>query len=245
MDFMGLGLKQLTFYSSMGLYAVSAVYLLALLVNKFQGESSGSSGKKRPKSGQYTVDDIIKLSQESDAYESAQEPYTAEFMADLAVQIGEKYELEPQDLESLRVAALLHDVGQMERYDFINEGRALRSEEWKELEEHPVYGYRYIIENLGEEYQLAARWVRWHHERWDGTGYPDRLAGEQIPLPARILAVVDAYCAMSQERPHRQAMSPERVMAELESESGLRFDPQIIELFGVGDAQPQGTALEV
>jgi HD-GYP domain-containing protein (c-di-GMP phosphodiesterase class II) len=230
-----LGLKSMTLYASLALYAVCVVYALALLLAPRLQKTTGADKALKKKPGQMRFDDILQHSQQADAYEKASEPYTAEYLSDLCVQLGEQFELEPAELESLRVAALLHDIGQVERYDFIQEPRRLRPDEKRYLEEHPIHGARFIQDNLGASHEQAAKWVRWSHERWDGTGYPDALSGEQIPLPARILAVADAYCAMMQDRPHRPALHPEQVIQELNRYAGIYYDPRIVQLLGVPD----------
>src|SRR5688500_2887556 len=123
----GLGLKALTFYASMALYALSLIYLLMILApmapkGGFRLRSGDRLLKKKPSS--YSMDDILQLSATADAYELAQEPYTAQYLADLCAQIAEQYELSEEDRESLRIAALLHDIGQVDHCDFIQEERA-------------------------------------------------------------------------------------------------------------------------
>lgn len=232
MEFMGLGLKSLTLYASIALYAISAVYALVLLAPMSGGNKGGSHRLLKKKQAQYSMDDILELSSHADEYELAQEPYTAQYMADLSVQIAQAYELEESEIEALQTAALLHDIGQVENCDFIQEERALRHEEIAELEKHPLWGYDFVKE-MGPEYERAALSVRWSHENWDGTGYPDGLIGEQIPIPARILRVVDAYCSMMQDRPHRAAMSQGEAIIEIKRLSGIKFDPQVVQMFGV------------
>lgn len=241
----GLGLKALTLYASMALYAVSAVYFLAIVMMMApKGSGKGrSKGLFKKKGAHYTMDDILELSAQADAYEVAQEPYTAQYMADLCAQLAEHYELSDEDKESLRIAALLHDIGQVEEYDFIQEERALRAEERIELENHTLRGYQQVLA-MGPEYEKAAKWIRWSHERWDGAGYPDGLSGEQIPIPARILAVVDAYCAMMADRPHRASLGQYGALSELQRHAGMQFDPQIVQMFGLEDGA-NTTALEV
>lgn len=231
---MAMGLKQLTLYASIALYAISAIYALTLLAPMAmnRGNSGGSLLKKKP--SQYSMDDILELSEQADAYEMSQEPFSSQYMAELATQIAAQYELQADEIEALRIATLLHDVGQIEQCDFIQEERALRPEERQELENHPLWGYQFVKE-MGPEYEKAALWVRWSHERWDGTGYPDGLSGEQIPIPARILSIVDAYCAMMQDRPYRPAMTQGEAIAHLRRLAGIQFDPQMVELFGLDD----------
>ncbi len=240
-----LGIKMLTLYASIALYAITIIYALVLFAPKMGGGKRGgrrdSLLKKKP--SQYSMDDILELSARADAYEIAQEPYTAQYMAELALQIADHYELSDEEKEALHIAALLHDVGQIEQADFIQEERALRHDEWLELENHPIWGYQ-LVKEMGPEYEKAALWVRWSHERWDGTGYPDGLVGEQTPVPARILSIVDAYCAMMQDRPHRAALSQEEAVQQLQLQAGLKFDPQMVQLFGV-ENQVTETSLEV
>lgn len=239
-----LGPKALTMYAAAALYVIWAIYGLVLLAPMMGGKGSSGGRLSRKKPSQYSMDDILEWSAEADAYELAQEPFTAQYMADLAMQIAEQYELSEEEKESLRIAALLHDVGQIEQCDFIQEERALRHEERQVLESHPVWGHQ-LVKEMGPEYETAALWVRWSHERWDGNGYPDGLVGEQIPVPARILALVDAYCAMMQDRPYRAAMTQEAVVAELQKQAGIMFDPNMVQLFGVEGQEQPSTALEV
>ena len=96
------------------------------------------------------------------------------------------------------------------------------------LERHPQIGYR-MLESLGVD--PVAQWVLHHHERWDGTGYPNRLAGDDIPLGARILFVADAYDAMTTDRVYRGRLSHFRAIAELERCAGTQFDPDVVEAF--------------
>jgi HD-GYP domain-containing protein (c-di-GMP phosphodiesterase class II) len=93
------------------------------------------------------------------------------------------------------------------------------------LERHPQIGFR-MLESLGV--QPVAEWVLHHHERWDGAGYPNRLAGDQIPLAARIILVADAYDAMTSDRDYRQAVTPRDALAELERCAGTQFDPAVV-----------------
>jgi HD-GYP domain-containing protein (c-di-GMP phosphodiesterase class II) len=93
------------------------------------------------------------------------------------------------------------------------------------LERHPQIGFR-MLESLGV--QPVAEWVLHHHERWDGAGYPNRLAGDQIPLGARIIFVADAYDAMTSDRDYRKAASPRDALTELERCAGTQFDPAVV-----------------
>lgn len=236
-EFMGYGPKALSLYLSIFLYTVSAIYALILFMPRMSGGSGGGAGLSHKKNAQYSEEDLLEYSARSDEYERVQEPYTSDAtLSELVVDIAKMYELEDQEVESLRVAALLHDVGQVDNCDFIQEERALRFEEIEHLKHHPLWGYEFVRQ-MGPEFERAALWVRWSHENWDGTGYPDSLVGEQIPIPARILRVVDAYCAMMQDRPHRAAMTQDEAIEELKRHAGTHFDPQMVQLFGDDEAE--------
>ena len=127
-------------------------------------------------------------------------------------------------------AARIHDVGKVGIRDvaLLKDGK-LTDAEFKEIQRHPVIGAD-IVQNL-EMYRHGASVVRHHHERWDGRGYPDGLKGEDIPLGARIIAVGDSYDAMTSNRPYRRALSHTVAMDEIARNSGIQFDPQVVEAF--------------
>jgi hypothetical protein len=135
-------------------------------------------------------------------------------------------------------AARIHDVGKVGIRDtaLLKDGK-LTDDEFKEIQRHPVIGAD-IVQNL-EMYRHGASIVRHHHERWDGRGYPDGLKGEDIPLGARIIAVADSYDAMTSNRPYRRALSNEIAISEIERNSGVQFDPQVVEAFMRFMAEPQ------
>jgi len=138
--------------------------------------------------------------------------------------------LAPDDVQAVVHGAHLHDIGKIGVADAIlRKPGPLTPEEWIEMKKHPEIGYRMIahIPFLGP----ASLLVRHHHERWDGRGYPDGLAGEAIPLGARIFAVVDAFDAMTSDRPYRAALSCAAALAELERGSATQFDPEVVAVF--------------
>jgi diguanylate cyclase (GGDEF)-like protein len=133
-------------------------------------------------------------------------------------------------LQDLARAADLHDIGMVAvPASILAKPGPLTPEEWRFVERHPVIGERILT--AAPALAGVARLVRATHERHDGTGYPDRLAGEEIPLPARIIAVCIAYQAMRSERPHRPAADHEEALAELARFAGTQFDPQVVEAF--------------
>ncbi len=132
--------------------------------------------------------------------------------------------------DAIIAAAGIHDLGKVGSRDgSLKKPGALTPEERYELEQHAAIGAD-IVDRL-EAYKPSVAIIRHHHERWDGSGYPDKLAGEQIPLGSRIIGVADAYDAMTSDRVYRPAMSTEEALAELQKGAGTQFDPHIVELF--------------
>ena len=133
-------------------------------------------------------------------------------------------------LATLRRGALLHDIGKIGVPDnVLRKPAALSEAEWTLMKRHPEHGAR-IISRI-PFLEDVSRIVRHHHERWDGTGYPDRLAGEAIPLGARIFAVADSFDAMTSDRPYRRAMSVEAARGEVARCRGTQFDPLVVDAF--------------
>ncbi len=159
----------------------------------------------------------------------AKDPYTrrhSEQVTFYAASLAEYIELSPPMVESIRVASLLHDVGKIGVPDSIlTKPGALTDKEFAEIQKHPAIGQRIVekISLLVCETQL----VRHHHERWDGRGYPDGLAGEEIPLGARIINVADSMDAMLMLRTYKRPYSVEEMMDELERCAGGQFDPAL------------------
>ncbi|BDP44043.1 hypothetical protein DAETH_40120 (plasmid) [Deinococcus aetherius] len=149
----------------------------------------------------------------------------------LATRLGAVLGLRGDVLEELRQGAYLHDLGKLAVPDavLLKPGR-LTAEEWATMQTHAARGFDLArqMPTLGAE---TLRVVRHHHERWDGAGYPDGLAGDQISLGARIFAVVDVYDALTSERPYKRAWSPGEALGELRAQAGRHFDPQVVEAF--------------
>lgn len=144
--------------------------------------------------------------------------------------IGQKLRLRDKQLNELELLSTLHDIGKIGISDLIlNKPGKLSDEEWVEMKKHPEIGYRIAMST--SELAPIAEYILYHHERWDGTGYPHGLKGEEIPLLSRIISIADAYDAMTEDRPYRKAISSEDACAELRRNAGLQFDPEIVMVF--------------
>ncbi|WP_264841735.1 sensor domain-containing diguanylate cyclase/phosphohydrolase [Caldinitratiruptor microaerophilus] len=163
----------------------------------------------------------------------ARDPYThghSNRVAEYTVAIARQMGLSPQDIERLRYAALLHDIGKLGVDDRVLRKRGpLNAAERAAMMEHPVIGAQ-LLEKAGVFEEVMAG-VRHHHEWYNGGGYPDGLAGEAIPLDARIIGVADAFDAMTSDRPYRPALSPAQALAQLQEGQGVQFDPIVVEAF--------------
>jgi two-component system cell cycle response regulator len=146
----------------------------------------------------------------------------------LAGAVGACMGLETNELEHLVRAADVHDIGKLGVPDeILRKHGPLTDEEWAFIRRHPLIGERILA--ASPALRSIAETVRSTHERWDGEGYPDRLAGEEIPLPARVIAVCDGFTAMTSDRPYRAAMTVTEALAELERGAGTQFDPLLVE----------------
>ncbi|HMK21044.1 MAG TPA: HD domain-containing phosphohydrolase, partial [Terriglobales bacterium] len=146
-----------------------------------------------------------------------------------AVEIARELSLPPDQQEALRAAALLHDIGKLGVPEhIINKPGRLTPEEFDKMKIHPVVGAE-ILDRVGFPYPVAPI-VRSHHEKWDGSGYPDGLKGEQIPIGARILSAVDCFDALASHRQYRKAIGLEEAMRKVESLAGMHYDPRVVEI---------------
>ncbi|MBP8640827.1 MAG: PAS domain S-box protein [Oscillospiraceae bacterium] len=144
--------------------------------------------------------------------------------------IGEKMNLPQSCMDELELFSLLHDIGKIGIDDrILNKPGELTSEEWEIMKRHPEIGF--VITMSSPDFAAVAECVLAHHERWDGMGYPLGLSGEEIPLLARILAVADAYDAMTSDRVYRKALSKQTALEEIRKNVGTQFDPEIAKLF--------------
>jgi diguanylate cyclase (GGDEF)-like protein/putative nucleotidyltransferase with HDIG domain len=146
-----------------------------------------------------------------------------------ALEIAKELGLSESETEALRAAALLHDIGKLAVPEhIINKPGRLTQAEFEKMKVHPIVGAE-ILERVAFPYPVAPI-VRSHHERWDGTGYPEGLKGEEIPIGARILAVVDCLDALASDRQYRPAMALGAAMAKVSEEAGSWFDPKVVEI---------------
>lgn len=161
------------------------------------------------------------------------DPYTeghSKRVQKYSVAIAREMGLDNTEIENLRYAALLHDIGKIGIEDkILRKTMRLNDEEYSKIREHTSMGARLIgpVQLLIDKIPA----VRHHHERWDGKGYPDALLGTAIPLQARIIAVADAYDAMTSKRSYRDAMDPDKAISEIIGNSGTQFDPDVVEVF--------------
>lgn len=154
----------------------------------------------------------------------------ADRIGDLTRRIGALLSLSEGDLNLLQLAAELHDIGKISiDQTILTKTAPLDEEEWRKLKQHPEIGYR--ITQAIPELRAISDIILTHHERWDGTGYPQGLRGEQIPLMARIVTVADAFDAMTEGRPYKLAMTAGEAKDELVRLAGKQFDPEIVKLF--------------
>ncbi|MGQ9455948.1 MAG: diguanylate cyclase [Armatimonadota bacterium] len=160
----------------------------------------------------------------------ARDAYTAghsQRVTYIALAIADKLNLSSEERWALELAARLHDIGKLALPDSIlNKQSALSEDEWHAMKQHPVQGSRIV--GAIKELSYVSQIIRHHHEMLDGSGYPDGLCGEAIPYLSQIIAVADAYEAMTSERAHRDSLDPESALRELKRLSGVQYDPQVV-----------------
>ena len=153
-----------------------------------------------------------------------------ERLVTLSRMIGATLNLSQKEMDELELLSTLHDLGKVGIAEqILNKPGEPDIDEWFEIKKHPQIGYR--IANASPELAPIAEYILCHHERWDGAGYPQGLSGEQIPLLSRIIAVVDAYDAMTQDRPYRKKMTVNAAIDEIKGNAGKQFDPVIAKIF--------------
>jgi len=154
----------------------------------------------------------------------------AERLAEYSKALGHRAGLSSEKIDDLELAATLHDIGKISiDKNILIKAEKLTDEDWNEIKKHPETGFR--IAKAIPPLQHIAKYILCHHERWDGTGYPNGLAGEEIPVISRIISIVDAYDAMIQDRAYRKALTPEEAAAEILKNAGTQFDPVLARTF--------------
>lgn len=172
---------------------------------------------------------VLEIAAATDEFESYRHPHAAR-IASLADALAQRFNLSTHDRHILRQSALVHDIGaKVMNRDYIKINRQLREEERVDMQRHTVIGEQEAAkQGLRRAVQLI---VRWHHEWWCGAGYPDALEREQIPFGARILRVCDTYCAITDARPFRGAISETEAKRYLIEWTAIEFDPKIVKAF--------------
>jgi HD-GYP domain-containing protein (c-di-GMP phosphodiesterase class II) len=209
-------------------YAVLAVVPLLGLLRMFANERRERLGKLLELNETYRgtallLGDVI----------AADDGYTGEHsegVVGLALAMGDALGLDPERRRNLEFGAMLHDVGKIRiPKEIINKPGKLDPHEWEIIKTHPAEGQR-MLDRVGGFMLEVGAIVRAHHERWDGGGYPDGLAGEAIPLEARIITCCDSWSAMRTDRPYRRAMSFEAAAEQMITNAGSQFDPSLVEV---------------
>lgn len=222
-----------------------AVALIALLVPAFVGagvylenrhlqlrEAPGSKKEQEfPVRGEaFSAEAYYRLAElvrrfDPDTYEHSAR------LAEIGVELGLELGFGPTQVESLRWAATLHDIGKIAVSQVtLNKIGRLTTQELAEIRRHPSIGAA-LIEAVVPFEKCLIDAVRHHHERWDGGGYPSAMRGQQIPIEARVLAVVDVFEALTSNRPYRAALSPEQAAIYIRQSAGTHFDPHIVDVF--------------
>ncbi|MDO9355790.1 MAG: HD-GYP domain-containing protein [Solirubrobacteraceae bacterium] len=149
-------------------------------------------------------------------------------VVELALAVGMELDMGDEQLGSLELGAMLHDIGKIYvPNEILNKPGKLDAREWQVIREHPVTGQK-MLDTVGGLLSETGHVVRAHHERFDGTGYPDGLRGTEIPLEARVITVCDSFSAMTTDRPYREAMTAQTAVGELDRCSGTQFDPRVV-----------------
>jgi diguanylate cyclase (GGDEF)-like protein len=173
-----------------------------------------------------TINIIIKTLFEKSHRESLHSERVSEYCEKIAMAL----KLNKDEINKIKIAGLVHDIGKIGiREDILNKPGKLNEEEWKEMKKHPEASWRILSSSL--EYSEIARYIYEHHEKLDGSGYPRGLKGDEISVEARIIAIADAYDAMTSDRTYRKGLNINEAINEMKKYSGTQFDPDIVNIF--------------
>ncbi|MFW5980438.1 MAG: HD-GYP domain-containing protein [Halanaerobiaceae bacterium] len=154
----------------------------------------------------------------------------AKRMKRLSLKLGKKAGLSETSLKKLVLLAVLHDLGKIVIPDrILLKPDSLNREEWYKIKQHTIYGYNIALSY--PETREIAEGILYHHEWWDGSGYPEGLKGKEIPLISRIISIVDAYDVMTHDRSYKEPLSKARAREELKDYAGIQFDPALVPIF--------------
>lgn len=205
-------------------YAWWAIALIALpVVIVYHSLNTSQALQVQTKEAIEAVADTI---DNRDPYTFRHSQRVAHYAEKIATQLG----LPPEEVDLIRSSARIHDLGKIGVNDqMLGKPGSFTVEEWEEFRRHSAIGDQ-IVQRF-PQYKEGRKLILYHHENYDGSGYPEGLKGDQIPLGARIIAVADAYDAMTSDRPYRKALSPDAALDELRSQSGTQFDPIVVGAF--------------
>jgi len=151
-------------------------------------------------------------------------------VVELTIQLAQAFDIEGDDLSHIRRGAILHDIGKMGIQDeILRKPGKLTPSERKIVEQHPIYSYELLSHIPHLEKAMDIPYC--HHERWDGSGYPQGLRGDEIPFTARIFAIIDVWDALQSDRPYGRPWSRAEVISHIKKESGKHFDPEVVKVF--------------
>lgn len=184
------------------------------------------SNKKTHKYFYRAMQSLIRVLEAKDAYTAGHSDRVAEYAEKIAL----KMELPEAEVDLIKDSSRLHDIGKLGiQKTILNKKDRLTDEEWNVIREHPVLGEEILKPVVFDKQMLAV--VRYHHERYDGTGYPDKLKGDEINRLASIISVADAYDAMTSDRAYRKGLNKKEALVELEKGKGKQFDPKVSDIF--------------
>jgi HD-GYP domain-containing protein (c-di-GMP phosphodiesterase class II) len=206
-------------YTELGVLATSAAVALVLIVRQLN-----STNIELQRSNEELLELTVTTLEARDPYTSGHSRRVSQYSRLIGVSLG----LPAKDIERLAVASLLHDVGKIHEAfaPILSKPGKLTPEERAIMESHPIKGAELV--RISSHLRHTVEPIRHHHEAWDGSGYPDAIAGSEIPLFSRIIAVADTIDAMASDRPYRRGLSSERIRSELVRMQGIQFDPEML-----------------